>query len=333
MTRKKIAVIKLNNGVVSWFDYSNLIYLTYLNPTADVYDDMSLNSIEQGIKNKYVKIIEGDLIDKNIIKDTITVDTIQKIIDQSIYVNNVNDTSVNYSKVDHTHYASSIVFDDNQTVQEKYNLGLLNCDNNNKGEKGDKGDKGAKGDRGIGIKNVKIENNNLYIILDNDNSTIINAGKINLSSISDKVYEQSNQIQMLTENIYVLKEKTALLDPFGNYEWKVEIVQSTADSSIDVSNTIFQQEAYDNPELLEENLNLGKYELYAVRTNSARPYENYYNTLIPLNSSQITQTRGEDLSQVSSSLLNAKWDFDFDSIITLNVVPTTKLVFVILKRY
>lgn len=333
MTRKKVAIIKLKNGVVSWFDYVNLIYLTYLRPTADVYDDMSYDAIKQGIKNKCVEIIEGDLIDKNVINQTITVEIIQRLIDQSIYINNANDTSINYSKINHVHKASHVLFDDGQTFQDKLNLNTLKGNKGDKGDKGVQGDKGDKGDRGIGIKNMKLENNNLYITLDNDNATILNAGTIDLSSVADKIYEQSNQIQTLSENLYVLKEKTVSLDPFGSYEWKIEIPQTRANNSINVDNTKLQQEALENPELFEQNLNLGKYELYAVRTTSLREYENYYNTLIPINNDQINQVRGKELAQVSSSLSNAKWEYDFDSTISLDVVPTTQLVFVILKRH
>lgn len=316
---EKIATIQLVNGVVSWFDSENNIYLSiYLKQKADIYDNMIFYSIREGLRANYIKIIEGSIpnIDSN--QEIISIKEIETLINKKVK-EELSKPSINiygYSKIGHTHKASEVLFQDGLTFQEKYNKGELT------GPKGLTGDKGDIGLQGIGINNIYINNNHIYIELNDENKTVLDAGEIQIDT--------SNIIEDLNIEIKYLRDELKDINKFGDYYWKdIDIIQTKSSSILDVSNTKFINDSNNNIDDFWEAYNLGKYELYALRLSDMRDYENYYNTLIPLENSN--QVEGLELSCLSQSLLNNSWKFENNQII-LKQSTTTPIVFTIIKR-
>lgn len=323
---EKIATIQLVNGVVSWFDSENNIYLSvYLKQRADIYDDMILYSIREGLRANYIKVIEGSIPNINSNQEIISIKEIETLINKKIkeQLNKPNIDLSGYSKIGHTHLASQVLFQDGLTFQEKYDKGAFI------GPKGLTGDKGDIGLQGIGINNIYMNNNHIYTELNDENKTIIDVGEIQIDT-SIIIEDLNQKINDLNTEIKYLRDELKDINKFGDYYWKdIDIIQTKGSSILDISNTKFINDSNNNIDDFWEAYNLGKYELYALRLSDMRDYENYYNTLIPLENS--SQVEGSELSCLSQSLLNNSWKFENNQII-LKQSTTTPIVFTIIKR-
>ena len=174
-----------------------------------------------------------------------------------------------------------------------------------------------------------MNNNHIYTELNDENKTIIDVGEIQIDT-SNIVEDLNQKIKDLNTEIKYLRDELKDINKFGDYYWKdIDIIQTKGSSILDISNTKFINDSNNNIDDFWEAYNLGKYELYALRLSDMRDYENYYNTLIPLENS--SQVEGSELSCLSQSLLNNSWKFENNQII-LKQSTTTPIVFTIIKR-
>lgn len=128
-------------------------------------------------------------------------------------------------------------------------------------------------------------------------------------------------------------------DPFGDYEWKEVYVMTQATKNIDITGSKmiddFNNSGGDDGPFWDDYAAF-KYNLYAPRLASksgvpTTEADDNPNTLIPIY--ELGQTQGSDLASISPSLDGVDWQWlgEGHNYIDLGIVPTTLVVFYLIK--
>lgn len=81
---KIIAVVKLAQGHVAFYDEITRIHLTLGNSTENITEDMNLSNIKRAISNKVLVLVTGSLSTNNIIKTEEKTKTLQTKIKEEL---------------------------------------------------------------------------------------------------------------------------------------------------------------------------------------------------------------------------------------------------------
>ena len=124
------------------------------------------------------------------------------------------------------------------------------------------------------------------------------------------------------------------VNPFGEYEYMDEIVQTVLGSELDMTGTNFFAEFEADLTHWEENMTAELYEVYIIR-NAADPIGySRFKTLLPWEGAVKKAQYGSELKKVCkyNDLSAWNWNFDCDKKILLSEATESQYVFKILKR-
>ena len=291
------------------------------------------------------------------------------------------------ANADHGHEAAKITFTDAETLQAKFDNGSLKGEKGDQGEKGDaftyadftpeqlaglkgeKGDKGdageqgpqgepgAKGDKGdpgetgpqglagadgVGVETVKIEYvegvPHVKVTYDDVDATVHDAGPLDLNQITEYV-----ELKKLVAKIQSQLNTT---NPWGDCVWvDAEYKQTSLGNTI--ASPMMQKEMNEDENAFTERALAGAYELYCVACSSAKNYDRYYDTMIPMEGmgpgegGQVVQEFGSELPKVFGGKLppwimeSTRWSFtgDLNAEIFLSNPTDTPCIFVVVRRF
>ena len=216
------------------------------------------------------------------------------------------------------------------------------------GAKGDKGDPGETGPQGlagadgVGVETVKIEYvegvPHVKVTYDDVDATVHDAGPLDLNQITEYV-----ELKKLVAKIQSQLNTT---NPWGDCVWvDAEYKQTSLGNTI--ASPMMQKEMNEDENAFTERALAGAYELYCVACSSAKNYDRYYDTMIPMEGmgpgegGQVVQEFGSELPKVFGGKLppwimeSTRWSFtgDLNAEIFLSNPTDTPCIFVVVRRF
>ena len=216
------------------------------------------------------------------------------------------------------------------------------------GAKGDKGDPGETGPQGlagadgVGIETVKIEYvegvPHVKVTYDDVDVTVHDAGPFDLNQITECV--------TLKKLVAKLESQLNSTCPFGDCVW-MDAEYKQAEGGDTIASPMMQKEMNEDEQGFTERALAGAYELYCVACSSAKNYDRYYDTMIPMESmgpgegGQVVQEFGSELPKVFGGVLapwileSTRWGFtgDLNAEIQLSNSTDTPCIFVVVRRF
>ena len=217
------------------------------------------------------------------------------------------------------------------------------------GAKGDKGDPGETGPQGlagadgVGVETVKIEYvegvPHVKVTYDDVDVTVQDAGPLDLNQITEYV-----ELKALVAKIQSQLNTT---NPWGDCVWVDAEYKQTDDLGSTIASPMMQKEMNEDENAFTERALAGAYELYCVACSSAKNYDRYYDTMIPMEGmgpgegGQVVQEFGSELPKVFGGVLapwileSTRWSFtgDLNAEIFLSNPTDTPCIFVVVRRF
>ena len=202
------------------------------------------------------------------------------------------------------------------------------------GPEGPEGPVGPQGPQGVGVKNVKISENNLIVTLTTDE--VIDAGELPSGGGEGGSFD-SSQLEAEIEELKTFKQLFLDLTYGVEYEWiyyhKQEAISRELFKAEDAP--LFFQEyeegiAVDEEAYYMQFLEQDIYRLYALRIATDNKKDNRYDALIPFEGSEV-QELGEGC--VGWSIVpDTSWAWNFEgTVVTVNKSPGSNMMYALMK--